>query len=145
MSPLTYEPILNGNTLVFSSQDGTRTKTFQLTGDGLKIAYQTQEPVTTQIPLLVDPDSRFTPGWAGNYIRQNTPDSITWGLKNGPKVEIQSTGDMKFHAFNESLSLLKAPEDPDFEYPPGHYVPFPMAVAEIKMDGSSTVQIIYSP
>jgi len=36
-------------------------------------------------------------------------------------------------AFNETLDLLANPEDPDFSYPPGHYVPFPMAVAEVEM------------
>jgi hypothetical protein len=141
---LSYQPVSKGNTLVFTSQDGTRTKTFQLTDDGLKVNYQTQGTVTTQIPLLVDPDSRFTIGWAKNYTQQTIPGGITWGLGNGPTVKIQSAREITFHAFNESLSLLNTPEDPDFEYPLGHYVPFPMAVAEIKMDGSSTVQIIYS-
>lgn len=142
---LPYKPAFNENMLTFTSQDGTRTKTFQLTDESLKVAYQTQEPVTTQIPLLVDPDSRFTPGWTENYVQQNSSGGIIWGLGNGPMVEIQSAGEMTFHAFNESLSLLNTPEDPDFEYPPGHYVPFPMAVAEIKMDGSSTVQLAISP
>jgi hypothetical protein len=142
---LPYKPVANENMLVFTSQDGTRAKTFQLTDNGLKVAYQTQGPVTTQISLLLDPDSRFTPGWAGNYTQQNTSGGIAWGLKNGPMVKIQFAGEITFHAFNEPLSLLNTPEDPDFEYPPGHYIPFPMAVAEIKMDGSSTVQLTISP
>ena len=122
-------------------------KTFQLIDDGLKVDYQTQEPVTTQIPLLVDPNSRFTPGWAQEYTQQNTPGGIAWGLQNGPMVSIQfenaalslpvpervSKGIITTWAFNESLSLLSTPEDPDFEYPPGHYIPFPMAVAEVEM------------
>jgi hypothetical protein len=150
---LTYEPIVDGNTLTFTSQDETRAKTFQLTDDGLKVDYQTQGPVKTQIPLLVDPDSRFTSGWAERYAQKNIPNGIVWGLDNGPMVRIQienaalgpSKGALKTNAFNESLPLLNTPEDPDFEYPPGHFIPFPMAVAEIKMDGSSTIQIIVSP
>ena len=86
---LSYEPVLNENILVFTSPDGTRVKTFQLTDNGLKVDYQTQEPVTTQIPLLVDPNSRFTPGWAQEYTQQNTPGGIAWGLQNGPMVSIQ--------------------------------------------------------
>ena len=59
--------------------DGTRTKTFSLTDTGLEVKYQTQEPITTQIPLLVDPWTRFTPGWAEKYAQQNTPSGIRLG------------------------------------------------------------------
>jgi hypothetical protein len=48
-------------------------------------------------------------------------------------VRIQAEGSITMRAFNESLSLLGSPEDPDFDYPPGHYVPFPMAIAETEM------------
>ncbi|MBU0510766.1 MAG: hypothetical protein KJ638_03560 [Chloroflexi bacterium] len=128
-----YEASVDGKTIVFISKDGTRTKTFTLTETGLEVKYQTQEPITTQIPLLVDPDTRFTPDWAQKYTQQNTPSGVAWGLENGSMVRIQAEGLVKMRAFNESLDLLAYPEDPDFEYPPGHYVPFPMAIAEVEM------------
>jgi hypothetical protein len=128
-----YEPAIQGNTIVFTTLDGSRVKTFSLTGTGLEVAYQTQEPVITQIPLLADPGTRFTPGWAGNYVQENTPGGIAWGLGNGPMVSVQTRGLITMRAFNELLSLLANPEDPDFDYPPGHYVPFPMAIAEVEM------------
>ena len=106
----------------------------------------------TQIPLLVNPDTRFTPGWANKYMEQNTPGGIAWGLDDGPMANIHIVPERKFDgeitisAFNQSLSLLNSPEDPDFDYPPGHYLPFPMAVAKITLDGGTlTVQIDYSP
>ena len=128
-----YEPAIEGNRLTFTSLDGTRIKTFKLTEAGMEVEYQTPEPVTTQIPLLVDPDRRFTPGWAENYVQQNTPDGVAWGLENGPMVNILFDGEITISAFNESLSFLSSPEDPDFDYPPGHYIPFPMAVVEVEM------------
>ena len=136
-----YEPTTEGNTLVFRSRDGTRTKTFTLTETGLEVEYKTQEPVVTQIPLLVDPEIRFTPGWAGKYVQTVTPGGVAWGLENGPMISIQlqsvalspSKGPVMMRAFNESLSLLAGPEDPDYDYPPGHFVPFPMAIAEVEM------------
>jgi hypothetical protein len=97
------------------------------------LEYLTDEPVSTQIPLLVDPNSRFTHGWAQNYEQEKTPGGIAWGLKNGPMVRIQLNGPVQMRAFNESLSLLVNPEDPDFDYPPGHYIPFPMAIVEVEM------------
>ncbi|MGB7876504.1 MAG: hypothetical protein WBL25_19150 [Anaerolineales bacterium] len=128
-----YETAIEGSTFTFTSLDGTRVKTFKLTKTGLEVEYQTEETMTTQISLLVDPDTRFTPGWAEKYTQQNTPGGITWGLENGLMVSVQAEGAVTMRAFNESLSLLSIPEDPDFDYPPGHYVPFPMAIAEVEM------------
>jgi hypothetical protein len=136
-----FEATIEGNTLIFTSLDGTRTKTFNLTSDGLEAEYQTQGSVTTQIPLLVDPDTRFTPGWAEKYVQENTPGGVTWGLENGPLVRLQTEGLIMMRAFNESLSLLAKPEDPDFEYPPGYYVPFPMAIAEVEMRNGYSVRL----
>jgi hypothetical protein len=45
-------------------------------------------------------------------------------------------GSMTMRAFYESLSLLARLEDPDFDYPPGHTIPFSMAIAEIEMQDS---------
>jgi hypothetical protein len=136
-----YRPAIDGNTLVFTSLDGTRTKIFSLTETGLEVEYRIQESVTTQIPLLVEPDSRFSPGWAQNYVQEKIPGGIAWGLANGPMVSLQlddtalslPKGALTIRAFNESLSLLAAPEDPDFDYPPGHYIPLPMAIVEVEM------------
>jgi hypothetical protein len=161
-----YEPTIEDSTIVFASLDGTRTKTFALADDGIEVEYQTQEPVRTQIPLLVDPEVRFTPDWAEKYRGENPPGGVNWGLVDGLRISIQvenialrhrsccehagarrqAQGDITILAFNESLPLLSSPEDPDFDYPPGHYVPFPMAIAEIKMDGgTSTIQLVVSP
>lgn len=136
-----YQPAIAGDTLVFTSLDGARIKTFSLTETGLEVSYQVQEPVTTQIPLLVEPGTRFTLGWAGKYMQENTPGGVAWGLGNGPMVRIQAQGQVTMRAFNESLDLLAGPEDPDFSYPAGHYVPFPMAVVEAEMQAGSVLRL----
>jgi len=128
-----YQPAIASDAVVFTSPDGARIKTFRLGETGLEVAYQTQQPVRTQIPLLVEPGRRFTSGWAEKYRQEKTPGGVAWGLENGPMVRIQSEGPLTVRAFNESLSLLRGPEDPDFDYPPGHYVPFSMAIAEVEM------------
>jgi hypothetical protein len=140
-----YQPAIDGQIVVFTSLDGTRTKTFSFNENGLEVTYQTQEPVITQIPLLVDPGTRFTPGWARKYVQEKTPGSIAWGLENGPMVRVQFEGPVEMRTFNESLSLLANPEDPDFDYPAGHFIPFPLAIIDIQMDGAtSTIQISFS-
>jgi len=136
-----YQVSINSNSLVFTSNDSTRTKAFSLKETGLSVSYQTKEPVSAQIPLLVNPDTRFTPGWANQYIAESTPDGIRWGLKNGPMVSVEADGAVKMRAFNEDLSLLQGPEDPDYSYPPGHYVPFPMAILGLEISGNYVLSI----
>jgi len=136
-----YEPVIDGNTLLFRARDGTRTKSFKLTETGIEVKYQTQEPVTTQIPLLVEPGSRFMPGWAERYVGQSAPGGVVWGVENGPMISVQAEGAVTMWAFNESLSVLSSPEDPDYGYPPGHYIPFSMAVVEVGISGDYSLSI----
>jgi len=128
-----YQVSIHEDAFIFIATDGTRTKTFTLTETGLDVSYQTQEPVTVEIPLLVDPDTRFTPGWADRYVQETTPNRIRWGLENELMVDIQTQGVVSMRTFNEDLSLLQGPENPDYSYPPGHYVPFPIAVVDVEM------------
>jgi hypothetical protein len=45
------------------------------------------------------------------------------------------------YAFNDTLQYLGELEDPNQAFPPGHYLPFPMAVLEFQaVDG---YQILY--
>ena len=118
-----------------------------MTDTGIEVSYRTQNPISTQIPLLVDPNTRFTPGWAEKYVGQNTPGGVAWGLVNGPMVSVhivpagEAQDQVKMRAFSESLSLLSSPENADFDYPPGHYVPFPMAIVELEISGNYSLFI----
>lgn len=136
-----YQPAIEGNRIIFTSTDRARIKTYTLDETGLQVEYQTREPVRAQIPLLVEPLARFTPGWAQRYVQKKTPEGITWGLVNGPMVSLHAKHAtlslpeeaLRIRAFNDSLPLLSVPEDPDFDYPAGHYIPFPLAIAEVEM------------
>jgi hypothetical protein len=39
---------------------------------------------------------------------------------------------MVIHEFTASRSLVGTVEDPNRDYPPGHFLPFPMAVVEVQ-------------
>ena len=130
-----YMATIAGDTIVFVSEDGARTKTFRLTQGGLEVEYRVQEAVTTRIPLLVDPWGRTSPGWAEEYFLEQSAQELHWGLKGGPVVDLQAAGPLDAYAFNERLDLLGEPEDPDYEYPQGFYLPFPMAMVEAQVEG----------
>lgn len=142
---LAYQPVIAADTLMFTSLDGARLKTFRLTQTGLEVSYQVQTPLKTQIPLLVAPETRFTPGWAGNYARQVDTGSVAWGLAEGPLVRIQAQSPMTMRAFDEALPFLAAPEDPDFSYPAGHFVPFPIAIVDVEIMPNAAISVVVQP
>jgi hypothetical protein len=126
-----YTPLLNADgSLTFSSSDGM-VKTYRLMEDGVLLAYN-GAPLTMKAGLALDPWRRFQPGWGKDYIAAMETDSLNWQLKGGPTVQIQ-VSDGRLYAFNDSAQFFGEPEDPNQDFPPGHYLPFPMAVLEFPM------------
>jgi hypothetical protein len=103
------------------------------------------EPLKVQIPLVIDPWVRFTPGWGNRYTEMSTSTGWSWGLIPGPRVTLQTTGNLITQTFTASRSALALPEDPNFDYPAGHYLPFPLALAEIYSQGEFSIEIHLTP
>jgi hypothetical protein len=139
----TYQPYniswLAGDTLRLTSADGSRIKTFRLGEDGIVVTYHIQEPMETRIPLVVDPTCFFSSPC--EYRAQLTPDSWTWGPVGGIQARVHTDAKFLAQGFTVSIPLLGLPEDPDYQYPPGHYYPFPLSVVIIHSGGSFSVQI----
>ena len=124
----TYAPLLNSDgSATFTSSDG-RVKTFHLTEDGILLDPK-GTPSTLKSGLALDPWHRFTPNWGRDYKASAEAGSLSWQLSNGPSVQVdvpQGT----LHAFNDALQFIGRPEDPNQEFPPGHYLPSPLALLE---------------
>jgi hypothetical protein len=121
-----YAPRSVEDGIAFVSPDNRRVKIFEFSENGLKVTYE-GEPTVTSIPLALDPWRRYAPGWASAY----RADGIRWGLDGGPMVRIQAPVSVTLRWFGETLGVLSQAEDPDKEFPPGHFVPFPMAIVDI--------------
>jgi hypothetical protein len=136
-----YSYVWDGDALILTSADGTKIKTYRLIENGLEFTYQGPGGAT-HIPLIVDPSSRFSPGWADHYHLERSGDAIRWGLDNGPMVRIQAQGaSISADTFLDSRDLMALPEDPNAEFPPGHYLPFPMAMLTLTSNGGYFVSI----
>lgn len=124
----------------FVSEDG-REKIYRLTGKGLEVSLS--GPLETKIPLVVAPQARFSPGWAGIYRLVREVGGIRFGLVDGPIVRIQVTGGSVLAAdsFLDAIPSLAFPENPNAENPPGFYLPFPLAVVSVSGSGSFSVTI----
>ena len=130
-----YQPVITGNTLTFTSADRTRQKTYQLTEAGLRMAYRTGQSKSLQIPLLLDPWRRFTPGWSAGYHLDPLPSGWRAWLESpgiSPlQVELRSNVPLSAKMYNEASALITRPEDPNQDYPSSFFLPFPLS--EIKL------------
>jgi hypothetical protein len=93
------------------------------------------------IPLVVDPWLRYLPGWGDFYIADSSPTSYLWGINDGVMVKVDANAPYLAFSYKDSQSLLLQPEDPNFNYPPGHYLPYPMSLVEINPSASISIDI----
>ena len=135
-----YAPTLNEDgSVTFASAD-EQTKTYRLIQDGVQLEVS-GAPLALSSGLALDPWRRFEPGWGNEYHAQIESDSLTWRLDGGPSMSIRVSGGSLF-AFNDTLDYLGKLEDPNQDFPPGHYLPLPMAVVEFQAADVSMIQLI---
>jgi hypothetical protein len=138
---LLYQPIIEPGRLVFTSIPDLpfRQKTFELLETGLRVTITAEAPTPLQISVALDPWLRFIPDWADQYRGGETESGCFWEVDPidpaagaGPvRVELQSVARLSARTFKDSSSLLDRPEDPNRDYPGGHFLTFPLAVFEV--------------
>ncbi len=143
----TYSTELTQNTLVLNAANGSVQKTFIVYPDRIQVSINTSAPFANPmlIPLAVDPWFRYTPGWGDLYRGVATSNSYIWGLQSIKMVKIQSTQSISAYAFSDTRSVITLPEDPNFDYSLGHYLPFPMAVVRLSPSEAYRVEITVDP
>ena len=102
---------------------GQGTRTFWLDAEGFHI--QTQGAEMLPIPVLLDPWTRFQPGWQMQRRAQRLSDG--WLLTDGETaVRFRSAAALERISWQDSLPTLTHPEAPDADYPAGYFLPFPL-------------------
>jgi hypothetical protein len=156
-----YQVALDSDSLTFTSLDGF-SKSYRLTPSGVRLEYHSSVPVQAQLPLALDPWVRFSPGWSDRYHGQAIPQGWSWelspatpvsGIQAAPPlagtrtlhVEIHSSAPLSTHSFLESQPYLSIPEDPNRDYPAGHFLPFPLALVDFSSPGDFSVEIEVIP
>ena len=127
--------------LEFTSPDQLITKRFTLSPSGLRIDYQIPGPLSVQIPIAADPWTRFSPGWSSSYRGQSITNGYLFQLDDQIEVEILSDAPLSAHIYSDSKSKMTVPEDPNFDYPQGHYIPYPMTIIDINSSQDFFVEI----
>ena len=148
-APLNYEVSeMDDDHIRFTSTDGAISKDYHFTEDSLTVSVETDQPLSTDLVLALDPQQRFQPGWAENYnIFSQTEDSFCWGAADGKAVCVSWTGgpDIEINTFKDSLDSLSQPLDPNKVYPPGHFLPMSLATVTFSTDKDFTVTLSPHP
>lgn len=114
------------NRLIFRAPDQQISKVYSFIDDGLEIAYHTEVPVSGQIPVAIDPWQIFTLNWSDLYSYHSVDGGYRISVRDGLSVDIISDLPLNSASFSDSQEYLNEPEDPNFDYPNGHYLLFPM-------------------
>jgi len=136
------QPLLSNDKL--SMTGNGKLITYQLTPGGLSIEYQTNLPLSTRLPLVLDPWVRYTPAWGERYVTVDSPLGWTWEIDSGPGVQVRTSANMTVNSFNETRKMMNLSENPNAELPPSHFLPFPLVVLTLEASGDFYVEISLS-
>jgi hypothetical protein len=148
----TYLYQVSPGELKLTTPDGSRQKIFRFSDSGLFVQLLGDPPTQVLVPLALDPWQRYTPGWPACYRGETQGGAWLWSVaistsgaceNNSARFSIylQSDSSYQTHAFLESLPFVDQPEDPNRNYPPGHFLPFPLAIAQFEMSGRVNLQL----
>ncbi len=125
--------------MTFTNQDGSRSKTYRITEVGIQVDYHIPGMEITRIPLALEPQTFF----AGpvDYRPSLASQTWQWTRLGGLTVEVRTDARLSAQGFVSSFPFFSLPEDPNLDYPAGHYYPFPLSVVTIEGEGNFSVQI----
>jgi hypothetical protein len=138
--------------LQLTTPDGNLQKTFTFSPGGLTVQIRSEVPTQVFLPLALDPWQRYTPGWPACYQGQAQGGVWRWSVAASSPVDCESSTARFFidlysdnayqtHTFLDSLPYLDQPEDPNRSYPAGHFLPFPLAIAQFDFSKQIDLQL----
>jgi hypothetical protein len=142
-----YSTSIEDGKIILYDVDMTMRKSVSIYSDKIHMDILNDSPsqINSSIPLVVDPWQRFTPHWGDTYTSVVVPSGFTWGIVHQEMVGIYSTDSFTTITFNAAHKLLSLPEDPNFDYSLGHYLPYPMALVEFISSVNISVDIVINP
>jgi hypothetical protein len=122
--------ILSPVSIAFESVSSTLL--YHLLPNGIQVDTLAPGAFRLQLPLALDPWQRFIPGWPTRYQAQGLPEGWAWQVNPpedpGLRADVLTSAPLTISTFQDSLPYMDRPEDPNRDYPPGHRLPFPMAL-----------------
>jgi hypothetical protein len=135
--------IIDPEKIAFQSPDGD-IKTYHITPKGVLVTIKTAQPYITQVPIALAANNFWSPGGPHEYkITTMDEKTLSMEIESGPGLMVSFSSTQASNAsFLHSSELLKASENPDQAYPPGHFLPFPLVIIEIQVEDNFHFEII---
>jgi hypothetical protein len=129
--------------LSLTSETTGETRVYRLLSDGLEVKVEGKSPSTYDLPIpfVTGRLSVSNAGSAWKSFSSFVADRFEVPYPSGDVLSASISGaEWSQTAFSDSLSLFARPEDPDLEYPSGHFLPFPFAKVVIQSSGKFTAE-----
>lgn len=140
------EITLQPNGLIIEHPNGSHAIQYVLDGRRLNVSMNTPgQPLAFEVPLVFAPQVMDTTGWANTYTGSAIEGGFRWGIKNGPTIALTASVPLNFDSFLDSPALAMTTEDPNLDYPLGHYLPFPFALITGQGFSNAEVDLLFEP
>lgn len=137
-----YSPVqLSPGSITLINYETETQKTFTALEDGYLFHYVGIDVNHLLFPVILDPWVMEYQGWGDFYKVTSNLSNWRWELNDKIKLDIQSSEPIEIHTFKDSYEFILMPEQPSFAYPEGHFLPFPLALAKIQIDGEVTIRL----
>lgn len=138
--------ILQPNGLVIKHPDGSHSIQYVLDGRRLNVSINAPgKPLAFEVPLVFAPELMDTTGWASAYTGSAIEGEFRWGILNGPTIALTATVPLNFDSFLDFPASAMTAEDPNLDYPLGHYLPFPFALVTGQGFSNVEVDLLFEP
>lgn len=131
-------PKTGDGTIKFSDQENQITYAILPAGIEIKYSGSDYTQSTTSIPLVLDPWLRFSKDWGGKFNEIDIEEGFKWEFTGVVAMSVTSNSTLSLDAFIDTRDLMGSSENPNRELPPGHYLPFPIAIANVSENDSTT-------
>jgi hypothetical protein len=134
--------------MVLENTNGNIRKTFSINGNEIRInieGIRPSEQPMMYIPLSLDPWLRFEPDWGDIFWSKLLDPYWYLGASDKFSLSVQSSVEFRPYTFNATRYAIRSSEDPNYDYTPGHLLPFPMALVEIQTEPSFNLTLVVDP
>lgn len=125
-----FKVTFNKDALVLTHPSGKQ-KTIGLSESGIEITVEGTQPFQETIPFVLSLDNLSPTQWASTLTPTCQEHTCSFATSGGSVVMGFNADSMSIRSCLDSAAFITSPEIPDRNYPPGHFLPFPLAVLDL--------------
>ncbi len=132
-----FQPTTRPGEIILTDPTRGIARTYRLEGLQIQITQTGLPEGDLRLPLAVAPQARFASGWSSRIEKDaGSSRAILLGILGVATVQITSDANFETASYFDSMRSMGTSENPDEDYPPGHYVPFPISILTIHPQGT---------